>query len=153
MSSHRRSLEAATRLADELVVDLLFLMHRRPWYRLSVTAGVLAGLSLGLLAGSAAPRNGWFLTVSCTLVLTGLGMNIGAEFRFLAATTTRVLLVRSSRISSHPVRPLREVLPERLDIRVRGPFLQLTIDGERHVTGRQHLTRLRRMPGLRLPTG
>ena len=146
MSSHTRVLDATGRLADELVVDIIFLMRRKSWHWIAVVIGLVLGAAIGAAAGIALGRGLWFFTFSAAGVLAGLGMNVGSDFRFIAITTSRLLLVDSSRIIAHPVRSVRQVRPDAITSTTKGLIMRVTIEGEGgYVTSRQNHDRLQRM--------
>ncbi len=145
MSAHTRALDATARLTGELTVDIIFLMRRKPWHWAAVLGGLVLGLALGFVVGTAAHHLVLFLTLSCGGVLAGLGMNVGSDFEFLARTPSRLLLVGSSRVIAHPVRIERELDPAAVRATTLGPFLRISIDDHHCVTSRQHQERLERM--------
>jgi hypothetical protein len=149
MSMQSRTLDRASRLADELVVDALFIVRRHPWHWPAVAGGV----ALGFAGGYAITGIG-FLPFAAAFVCGGLGMNIGSDFRFITRTPTRVLLMDSSRVIGLPTSLLREVQPADVVVTPSGPALHLLAGGEVHVMARQHATRLQRMlhiPAADLP--
>jgi len=140
MSMQSRTLDRASRLADELVVDALFIVRRYPWH----WPAVAIGLMIGFLGGYAITGLG-FLPFAAAFVLGGLGMNIGSDFRFITRTPTRILLMDSSRVIGLPTRLMREVQSADITVTPSGPAMHLTIRGEVHVMARQHVQRLDRM--------
>jgi len=140
MSMQSRTLDRASRLANELVVDALFIVRRYPWH----WPAVAVGLALGFTGGYAITGLG-FLPFAAAFVLGGLGMNIGSDFRFITRTPTRILLMDSSRVIGLPTRLLSEVHAEQISVTPSGPAMHLTISGVVHVMARQHLARLQRM--------
>ena len=84
MSMQSRTLDRAGRLADELVVDALFIVRRYPWHWPAVVAGVVLGF-----AGGFAVTGLGFLPFASAFVCGGLGMNIASDFRFITRTPTR----------------------------------------------------------------
>jgi hypothetical protein len=145
MSSHTTTLDQIARLADDTVIDALFIVRRKRWHWPLVIGGLVVGLTLGLLLGIAIGKAAWFFAMSGAIVGGGLGMNIGTDFRFIARTPSRVLLLDSSRVSAHPTRLVKAVAPERVRADAALISANLYIDDEPHVMARQHLTRLRRM--------
>ncbi|CAB4363445.1 MAG: hypothetical protein F2681_07985 [Actinobacteria bacterium] len=146
MSAHTRALDATARLTGELTVDIIFLMRRKPWHWAAVLGGLVLGLALGFVVGTAAHHLVLFLTLSCGGVLAGLGMNVGAEFEFVAITPSRLLLLHSSRVIAHPVRIKRPLRADQVRWSAAGPFMRLTIDGRSgYMTSRQNAKRLQRM--------
>jgi hypothetical protein len=141
MSAHTRTLDQIGRLADERAVDALFIIRRKPWHWPVVAVGVLGGAALGLLA----PSHQWFFVLSGAIIFGGLGMNVGTDFRFIAATPTRVLLLDSSRVIAKPIRLVKAVPPSAVLASAAGVATNLDIDGEMHVMARQQHTRLERM--------
>jgi hypothetical protein len=141
MSMHSRTLDRAGRLADELVVDALFIVRRKPWHWPVVAVGLVTGFA----AGWAATGSPGFVAFAFAFVSAGLGMNIGSDFRFIARSPTRVLLYESSRVIGLPTELVRSLDPAAVHCSPAGPALHLAIDGERHVMARQHATRLQRM--------
>ncbi len=106
MSAQSRALDRASRLAGELVVDALFIVRRYPWHWPAVAIGGVLALAVSLAVG--AP---WLLAVPIAGVGAGFGMNAGTEFRFIARTPTRLLLIASSRVIAKPTRVLKELAP------------------------------------------
>jgi hypothetical protein len=145
MSSHTRAIDAITRLSGELTVDEIFFMRRKPWHAIAVAVGVLVGLGAGAAVGIAVGRGQWFFVASFALVLGGLGMNVGADFCFLALTPSRLLLVDSSRVIAQPVRKAVALPPGAVSYRSAGPFLHVVIDGRPCLTSRSNRERLERM--------
>jgi hypothetical protein len=145
VSSHTRTLDQVARLADETVVDALFIVRRKRLHWFLVGTGVIVGTVAGLAVGLAVDRGAWFFAVSGAIVGGGLGMNIGTDFRFIARTPSRVLLLDSSRVSAHPTRLVKAVAPARVHAERAIVTADLFIDDEAHVMARQHLTRLERM--------
>jgi hypothetical protein len=141
MSSQTRTLDRAGRLADERVVDALFIVRRKPWH----WPVVLAGAVTGFLIGFAITGTAGFFAFSGALIGFGLGMNIGTDFRFIARTPTRVLLIDSSRVIARPTHLVKAVAPERVTWRTRIVSADLDIDGEAHLMARQQIPRLQRM--------
>lgn len=140
MSMQSRTLDKASRLANELVVDALFIVRRYPWH----WPGVVAGLVLGFAAGYAITGLG-FLPFAASFVCGGLGMNIGSDFRFIARTPTRLLLMDSSRVIGLPTAVLREIDPTQVTVTPAGPAMHLFAGGQVHAMARQHTERLQRM--------
>ena len=140
MSMQSRTLDKASRLADELVVDALFIVRRYPWH----WPGVAAGLVVGFTAGWAITGFG-FLPFAASFVCGGLGMNIGSDFRFIARTPTRLLLMDSSRVIGLPTSVLREFDPAKVTVTSAGPAMHLLAGGQVHAMARQHTERLQRM--------
>ena len=48
---HTRTLDRAGRLADELVVDALFIVRRKRWHWPAVIVGLMLGTALGAAIG------------------------------------------------------------------------------------------------------
>jgi hypothetical protein len=142
---HSRTLDRAGRLADELVVDALFIVRRRRWHWTAVAIGVAIGLIGGAAVDSEVVGTPGLFTVFGVLIGGGLGLNAGSDFRFIGRTATRVLLFESSRVIGLPTELVGEVAPDRITYTPSGPALRLTINGVRHVTARQHADRLARM--------
>ena len=140
MSMQSRTLDKASRLADELVVDALFIVRRYPWH----WPGVAVGLVLGFVGGYGITGLG-FLPFAASFVCGGLGMNIGSDFRFLARTPTRLLLMDSSRVIGLPTSVLREIDPAKVTVTSAGPAMHLFAGGQVHAMARQHTERLQRM--------
>ena len=136
---HTRTLDRAGRLADELVVDALFIVRRKRWHWPAVIVGLMVGAALGAAIGQ--PLAVAFLA----LIGGGLGMNVGSDFRFIARSPTRVLLYESSRVIGLPTELVRPVHPDEVSYAPSGPAMHLTVGGEVHVMARQHAARLRRM--------
>ena len=136
---HTRTLDRAGRLADELVVDALFIVRRKRWHWPAVIVGLMLGTALGAAIGQ--PLAVAFLA----LIGGGLGMNVGSDFRFIARSPTRVLLYESSRVIGLPTELVRPVRPDEVSYAPSGPAMHLTVGGEVHVMARQHAARLRRM--------
>jgi hypothetical protein len=145
VSSHTRTLDQVARLAGETVVDALFIVRRKRLHWPLVTAGLILGTVFGIGLGLAVDRGAWFFAVSGAIVGGGLGMNIGTDFRFIARTPSRVLLLDSSRVSAHPTRLVKSVSPGHVHAEPAAVTATLFIDDEAHVMARQHLTRLERM--------
>lgn len=145
MSSHTRAIDAITRLSGELTVDQIFFMRRKPWHWAAVSVGLMAGLGIGALVGAAVGTWQWFFVASAALVLGGLGMNVGADFCFLALTPSRLLLVDSSRVIAQPVRRAVALRPGAVTHHAAGPFLHVVIDGRPCLTSRSNQQRLERM--------
>jgi hypothetical protein len=143
MSSHTRMLDQIARLADDTVVDALFIVRRKRWHWPLVALGMVVGLALGIVLGMAIGRAVWFFALSGVIVGGGLGMNIGTDFRFIARTPSRVLLLDSSRVSAHPTRLVKAV--NRVRVEPALVSADLYIDDELHVMARQHIARLERM--------
>jgi len=146
-----RTLDRATALAGELVVDALFIVRRQRWHWLAVATGFAVGWTVGFLATG----HGVLVGLPVAFVCGGLGMNIGSDFRFIVRTPTRLLLMDSSRVIGLPTAVLREVRPAEVTTAPSGPALHLLAGGELHVMARQHAQRLQRMlvqaPGLQSP--
>lgn len=140
MSSQSRTLDRASRLADELVVDALFIVHRHPWHWPAVAIGAAMALVVSLAVG--AP---WVLAIPIAGIGAGFGMNVGTDFRFIARTPTRLLLLASSRVIAKPTRVLKDLLPAAVVAKGRGFTRTLLLDGEPHVMAAQHTRRLDRM--------
>jgi hypothetical protein len=68
---HTRTLDRAGRLADELVVDALFIVRRKRWHWPAVIVGLMLGTALGAIGQPLAVA---FLA----LIGGGLGMNVGS---------------------------------------------------------------------------
>lgn len=143
MSSHTRTLDQIARLADDTVVDALFIVRRKRWHWTLVAFGVVVGLASGVVLGMAIGQAVWFFALSGVIVGGGLGMNIGTDFRFIARTPSRMLLLDSSRVSAHPTRVVKTVQSVRVEPAVVSADLYL--DEELHVMARQHMARLERM--------
>ena len=141
VSSHTRTLDRIGRLADERAVDALLIIRRKPWHWPVVTIGLIGGAAVGLLA----PSHQWFFVLSGAIIGGGLGMNIGTDFRCIARTPTRVLLLDSSRVNARPVRVVRAIAPTEVHPEPARITVNLGIDGEAHVMARQQLPRLERM--------
>ena len=139
-----RTLDRAGRLADELVVDALFIVRRKPWHWSAVAVGVAIGLLVGSALDTLA-RSPGILTAFGVLIGGGLGLNAGSDFRFIGRSATRVLLFESSRVIGLPTELVRELDAATVTFAPSGPALQLTINGERHVMARQHVKRLQRI--------
>jgi hypothetical protein len=140
MSAQSRALDRASRLAGELVVDALFIVRRYPWHWPAVAIGGVLALAVSLAVG--AP---WLLAVPIAGVGAGFGMNAGTEFRFIARTPTRLLLIASSRVIAKPTRVLKELAPGQVVVQGRGFTRTLVLDGEPHVMAAQQTERLGRM--------
>lgn len=145
MSMHSRTLDRAGRLADELVVDALFIVRRRTWHWTAVAIGVAIGMVGGAAVDSALIGTPGLFTVFGVLIGGGLGLNVGSDFRFIGRTATRVLLFESSRVIGLPTELVGEVAADQVTYAPAGPALRLTIGGVRHVMARQHADRLARM--------
>ena len=145
MSMHSRTLDRAGRLADELVVDALFIVRRKPWHWTAVAVGVAAGMVGGAAVDEAVIGTPGLFTVFGVLIGGGLGLNAGSDFRFIGRTPTRLLLFRSSHIIGLPTKLIGEVAVDTVTFAPSGPALRLMIAGERHVMARQHADRLARM--------
>ncbi len=141
---HSRTLDRAGRLADELVVDALFIVRRKPWHWSAVAAGVAIGGLIGFGFDTVAGLPG-ILTAFGVLIGGGLGLNAGSDFRFIGRSATRIWLFESSRVIGLPTELVGEVDATAVTLASSGPALSLTIDGERHVMARQHAERLQRM--------
>ena len=137
---HSRTLDRAGWLADELVVDALFIVRRKRWHWTAVAIGVALGM-----VGGAAVDEAVIGTPGLFTVFGGLGLNAGSDFRFIGRTPTRLLLFRSSHIIGLPTKLIGEVAVDTVTFAPSGPALRLMIAGERHVTARQHADRLARM--------
>jgi len=144
MSMNSRTLDRAGRLADELVVDALFIVRRKPWHWSAVAVGVAIGLLGGSELDNVAGSPG-ILAAFGVLIGGGLGLNAGSDFRFIGRSATRVLLFESSRVIGLPTELVGEVDASAVSFAPSGPVLRLTVNGERHVMARQHLGRLQRM--------
>lgn len=142
---HSRTLDRAGRLADELMVDALFIVRRKPWHWPAVAVGVAVGAVGGFVIDNVAIGSPGLLIVFGALIGGGLGLNAGSDFRFIARSATRVLLLESSRVIGLPTELVGEVAAESVTYASFGPALRLTIAGERHVMARQHAERLDRM--------
>ena len=140
MSAQSRALDRASRLADELVVDALFIVRRYPWHWPAVAIGGVLALAVSLAVG--AP---WVLAVPIAGIGAGFGMNAGTEFRFVARTPTRLLLLASSRVIAKPTRVLKELAPRQVVVKGRGFTRSLILDGEPHLMAAQQSQRLERM--------
>lgn len=140
MSMQSRTLDRAGRLADELVVDALFIVRRYPWH----WPAVVVGLTLGFAGGYAVTGLG-FLPFAAAFVCGGLGMNIGSDFRFITRTPTRLLLMDSSRVIGLPTSVLREIDPAKVTVTSAGPAMHLLAGGQVHAMARQYTERLQRM--------
>ncbi len=134
-------LDRAGRLADEPVVDAIFIVRRKPWHWPAVAIGTV----IGFLIGFGATGQPGFFAFAGALVGFGLGMNIGTDFRFIARTPTRVLLLDSSRVIAKPTHLVAAVQPDAVVATPRIVSADLTIDGERHVMARHQMPRLERM--------
>lgn len=139
-----RTLDRAGRLAGELVVDALFIVRRKRWHWPAVAGGMLIGVVLGLVVGSVVGLPG---LAACFMALigAGLGLNAGSDFRFIARSPTRVLILESSRVIGLPTELVGAVEPASITFSPAGPAMRLMIRGEPHVMARQHLVRLERM--------
>lgn len=142
---HSRTLDRAGRLADELMVDALFIVRRKPWHWTAVAIGVAAGMISGAAVDSAVIGTPGLFTVFGVLIGGGLGLNAGSDFRFIGRSMTRVLLFESSRVIGLPTELVGEVAAHTVTHAPAGPTLRLTIGGVRHVTARQHTDRIARM--------
>ena len=145
MSMYSRTLDRAGRLADELVVDALFVVRRKPWHWPAVAFGLAGGFAGGFAIGLVAVGNPGLLAMFGALIGGGLGMNAGSDFRFIGRSPTRVLLFESSRVIGLPTELVRQVRPDEVTFRSSGPAVQLRIGEELHVMARQHAERLQRM--------
>ena len=145
MSMHSLTLDRAGRLADELVVDALFIVRRKPWHWPAVAVGLALGAAAGLVIENAVTGSVGIFTAFGSLLGGGLGLNAGSDFRFIARSPTRVLLFESSRVIGLPTELVGDVAANSVTYASSGPALRLTIAGERHVMARQHADRLRRM--------
>jgi hypothetical protein len=145
MSSHTRTLDQVARLVDETVLDALFIIRRKRWHWTLVAVGAAIGLAAGAALGEGLGRGTAFFAASGAIVGGGLGMNIGTDFRFIARTPSRVLLLDSSRVSAYPTQLVKSVAPDRVRYEPAIVSANLSIDGEAHVMARQHITRLQRM--------
>jgi hypothetical protein len=144
MSMHSRTLDRAGRLADELVVDALFIVRRKPWHWPAVALGVAIGGVTGFALDASIGSPG-LATALGVLIGGGLGLNAGSDFRFIGRSPTRVLLFESSRIIGLPTKLVGEVAATTVTVASSGPALRLAIAGEQHVMARQHAARLDRM--------
>lgn len=140
MSSRSRTLDQVGRVADELAVDALFIVHRHPWHWPAVAIGFVLALMGSLAVG--AP---WVLTVPIACIGGGFGMNVGCDFRFIARTPTRLLLMSSSRVIARPTGIIKQLAPNQVAVRGRGFARTLMLDGEAHVLAGQQVQRLERM--------
>lgn len=152
MSMHSRTLDRAGRLADELVVDALFIVRRRTWHWTAVAVGVAAGMAAGVAVDKAVVGSPGLFTVFGVLIGGGLGLNAGSDFRFIGRTPTRLLLFESSRVIGLPTELVREVAADTVTFSASGPGLRLMIGRERHVMARQHADRLERMLHANAPS-
>ncbi|MDO8361805.1 MAG: hypothetical protein Q7V88_02835 [Actinomycetota bacterium] len=144
----RRDLDIASSLTGDLVVDALFLMRRLPWHWPAVAVGIVLGTVGSLAVGAPVP-----FVVAAALVGAGAGMNVGSEFRFVARTTTRVVLLGSSRVIGRPTRVLRYLQPAEVVVKGRGITTRLMIGGEHHAMAPHQRARLERMlAGAHHPT-
>lgn len=140
-----RTLDRAGRLADELVVDALFIVRRKPWHWTAVALGVALGLIAGQAVDNALIGSPGIFTAFGVLIGGGLGLNVGSDFRFIARSPTRVLLFESSRVIGLPTELVREVPIDSVTYSPSVLTLRLMIGWERHVMARQHAERLERM--------
>ena len=141
---HSRTLDRAGRLADELVVDALFIVRRKPWHWPVVAVGAAIGTAGGFVIDHAVIGSTGIFAAFGFLIGGGLGLNAGSDFRFIARSPSRVLLFESSRVIGLPTQLVGSVDPAAVSF-AAGPALRLTIAGEQHVMARQHAERLQRM--------
>ncbi|HRB04784.1 MAG TPA: hypothetical protein PLP26_15530 [Ilumatobacteraceae bacterium] len=142
---HSRTLDRAGRLADELMIDALFIVRRKSWHWPAVALGVALGGLVGHAVDSAAIGSPGLFVAFGILIGGGLGLNAGSDFRFIGRSATRVLLFESSRVIGLPTELVGEVDASAVHFESSGPALRLTIGYEHHVMARQHAARLRRM--------
>ncbi|MDP2290260.1 MAG: hypothetical protein Q8M22_03685 [Actinomycetota bacterium] len=140
MSTRSRTLDQVGRVADELAVDALFIVHRHPWHWPAVVTGFAFAL-----VGSRAFGAPWVLAVPIACIGGGFGMNVGCDFRFIARTPTRLLLMSSSRVIARPTGIIKQLAPHQVAVRGRGLARTLVLDGEAHVLAGQQVHRLERM--------
>ena len=140
-----RTLDRAGLLADELVVDALFIVRRKPWHWTAVALGVALGLIGGQALDNALIGSPGLFTAFGVLIGGGLGLNVGSDFRFVGRTPTRVFLFESSRVIGLPTELVREIPVDAVTYAPSGLTVRLTLAGERHVMARQHAERLSRM--------
>ena len=145
MSMHTRTLDRAGRLADELMVDALFIVRRKSWHWPGVAIGAALGGLAGLAVDTAVIGTPGLFVAFGILIGGGLGLNAGSDFRFIGRSATRVLLFESSRVIGLPTELVGEVKAADVHFESSGPALRLTIGREHHVMARQHAVRLRRM--------
>lgn len=127
-------------MADELAIDALFIVHRHPWHWPAVGIGFVLAL-----VGSRAVGAPWVLAVPIACIGGGFGANAGCDFRFIARTPTRLLLMSSSRVIARPTGIIRQLAPHEVSVRGRGLTRTLLLDGEPHVLAGQQAQRLERM--------
>ena len=140
MSARTRVLDQVGRMVGEVPLDTLFIVHRRRWHWPAVSVGCAVALVVSLAVG--AP---WVLAIPIAGIGAGFGMNVGTDFRFIARTPTRLLLLASSRVIAKPTRVLKELRPAAVTVEGRGFTRTLLLDGEPHVMAAQHTLRLDRM--------
>ena len=140
MSARTRALDQVGRLVGEPPLDTLFIVHRRRWHWPAVAIGFAVALVASLAVG--AP---WFLALPIAGIGGGFGMNAGTDFRFIARTPTRLLLLASSRVIAKPTRVIRELAPAQVSMTGRWFTRTLLLDGEPHVMATQQAPRLDRM--------
>ena len=75
----------------------------------------------------------------------GFGMNITTDFRLLARTASRVLLLDASRVNAKPTRVATGVGTGQVEVLPRTLWADVTIRAEAHVMARHQVARLQRM--------
>ena len=141
MWSRLRILERATQVAGEPIVETVFIVRNRRGHVAIAVTGLVVGIALGTV-----PFGGLTAMTAIGLVAGGgLGLNLGTDFRFLARTTQRLVVLESSRAAAWPRAVAGAVDHDRLDATRRGVWLVMHIDGEQHWTARSHHARVARM--------
>lgn len=141
MWSRLRILARASHVVGEPVLDTVFVVRNRRGHRLIAVTGLVLGVLLGTV-----PFGGWSPMLAIGIVAGGgLGLNLGTDFRFLARTAGRLVVLESSRAAAWPVATAGDVDPEALRTERRGVWLTMQIGGEPHWTARSHHARVERM--------
>jgi hypothetical protein len=147
MSGHAQLLDRVARLADEHVIDAIHVVRRKRFHWPVVIGLTLLGTAAGLLV----PVAPWFFAPSLAFVGMGLGMNLRSQWRVVARTSSRLLLLDASSVDARPTAVANGLRIEQLTVTPHRFWATMTIDGRPHIMTRQHLPRLQRM--LDLPPG
>lgn len=141
MASHTKLLDQVSRLADEHAIDAVYVIRRKQFH----WPVVIGGLVLGAVAGLLMPHGWWFWAPSLAFVGMGFGMNVTTDFRLLARTASRVLLLDASRVNAKPTRVATGVGTGQVEVLPRVLWADVTIRAEAHVMARHQVARLERM--------
>ncbi len=144
MSGHSLLMDRVSRLADEHVIDAIHVVRRKPFHWPVVIGLAALGAAIGLLI----PVAPWFFAPSLAFIGMGLGMNLRTQWRMIARTSSRLLLLDASSVNARPTAVVTGLRIDQVVVTPHRFWATLTIGGVAHTMTRGHLGRLQRMLDL-----